>query len=162
MALSKIGAERTEALAAIYRELSAAERPYQFALLRLLAESDSANTTGFVPEYRRLAQMKRLQRGLAEFLTVEERLACLEREWENIEPGNEGDLRRFKGQLLRNLALQQGNQARTVDDVIVARDTMLQSLEYVDTPQEREQLQLFIDTFYADPEAVFLKQQKKL
>lgn len=161
-ALSKNGAERTEALAAIYRELSAAERPYQFALLRLLAESDSANTTGLVPEYRRLAQMKRLQRGLAEFLTVEERLACLEREWENIEPGNEGDLRRFKGQLLRNLALQQGNQARTVDDVIVARDTMLQSLEYVDTPQEREQLQLFIDTFYADPEAIFLKQQKKL
>ncbi len=66
----------------LYQKLSPTERPHQFALLRLLAES----------------------------LTVEERLACLEREWGCIEPGNEGDMRRLKGQLLRNLALQQGKK----------------------------------------------------
>lgn len=160
-ALKKDGAARTQALADIYRKLSEAERPHQFNLLRLLAESDSDNTTGLVPEYRRLAQIKRLQRGLAESLTAEERLNYLNREWENPEPGNEEALRRLKGQLLREQALQQSNNAQSVADILAARDAMIQSLEYTDNPQERFQLRHFIDTYYADPEALFLKQQKK-
>lgn len=57
--------------------------------------------------------------------------------------------------------MQQGKNARSVDDIIAARDAMIQSLEYAETPQERAQIRHFIDTFYADPEALFLKQQKK-
>lgn len=160
-ALKKDGSQRTKALASLYQKLSPTERPHQFALLRLLAESDADNTTGLVPEYRRLAQMKRLQRGLAESLTVEERLACLNREWGCVEPGNESNMRRLKGQLLRNLALQQGKKAQSVDDIIAARDSMIQSLEYEESPQERTRIQHFIDAFYADPEALFRKQQEK-
>ncbi len=159
-ALKKDGAARTQALADIYGKLSETERLHQFNLLRLLAESDSDNTTGLVPEYRRLAQMKRLQRGLAESLTAEERLNCLNREWENQEPGNEDALRRLKGQLLREQALQKSRHAQSVAEIIAARDAMIQSLEYTDSPQERSQLQQFIHTYYADPEALFLKQQK--
>lgn len=109
-ALKKDGSQRTKALASLYQKLSPTESPHQFALLRLLAESDADNTTGLVPEYRRLAQMKRLLRGLPESLTVEERLACLDREWGCVAPGNESNMRRLKGQLLRNLALQQGKK----------------------------------------------------
>ncbi len=38
---------------------------------------------------------------------------------------------------------------------------MIQSLEYEESPQERARIRHFIDTFYADPEALFRKQQEK-
>lgn len=93
-------------------------------------------------------------------LSETERLNCLNREWENQEPGNEDALRRLKGQLLREQALQKSRHAQSVAEIIAARDAMIQSLEYTDSPQERSQLQQFIHTYYADPEALFLKQQK--
>lgn len=88
--------------------------------------------------------MKRLQRGLAESLTAEERLNSLNSEWENPEPGNEEALRRLKGQLLREQALQQSNNAQSVADILAARDAMIQTLEYTDNPQERIQLRHFM------------------
>lgn len=158
-ALRKTGEARTLALLEIYRNQPETARSRNFPMLKLVAESDPANISGLVPEFRAQQQMKQLERELLTVVDSAARIECVDRILEHAEPVNKPKLRQLRGQLMRELALQQARHAKTVAEIIAARHLMTQSLEFESEPAARLQLEHFIRVYFADPEAM-LRQQK--
>lgn len=154
--LLKTGAARTATLCELYLAIPEARRKYHFPLLKLLAESDPGNTTGFRKEYDDRLQIRQLERSLYTTTDPGARFTCACTALENASPDNVAYIRRRKGQVMREYALHLANTATTEQQVLQARDLTLQSIDYADTERDKAQLRQFANTYFANPSA-FLK-----
>ena len=158
-ALSKTGAARTTTLCELYLAIPEARRKFHFPLLRLLAESDSANTTGFRDVYADQCQIRQLERSLYTSTNPGDRFSCARAALDNARPANLPYFRNRLGQVMREYALHLANTATTTQQVTQARDLMLQSIDYAASEQEKSQLRQYVQTHFANP-AAFLQKNK--
>lgn len=161
-AQEKEGRDKIKALQKIYMQRAAGGHAVELPMLRLVAVADRENISGLVPLYQRKAQMQTVRRGLVSAASVDERMDCVELALNNAVPGNEEELRRLKGQVLREKALALTTHPRSVEDVEKAREYMLESVRYESSPEIQQQLRQYIETRYADPAALLRRSKETI
>ena len=148
-ALTKTGAERTAALCPFYQSPAGKPLHISYPLLKRLVETDPHNSMGLHTEFRNRHQIRQLERDIITAGDYEARLRCAESVLAAAEPANVPYLRKRKGQLMRELALHIVRHTQSAQDITRARQIMEESLEYVDSEHEKNQLRHFIDIYFA-------------
>lgn len=155
-ALTKTGAERTAALCPFYQSPAGKPLHISYPLLKRLVETDPHDSMGLHTEFRNRHQIRQLERDIITAGGYEARLRCAESVLAAAEPANVPYLRKRKGQLMRELALHIARHAQSAQELARARKILEDSIEYVDSEHEKNQLRHFINTFFARP-TVFLR-----
>ena len=162
-ALALTGADKTAALRKIYDAQTPNERKGNFELLRLLVESDPADTTGLTQEYEQANQMRQLHRALDATETDEEQLHILDQTLAVVLPANLPEVRIMKARILNDKALQLARNATSTEDIARIIPILEQILPCTNTPAQRAQVERFIDTCKNTPEQILQlgKRRKK-
>lgn len=153
-ALSLTGAARTAALRKMYDAQHPDERKGNFELLRLLVESDPADTTGLAQQYKQKDQMRRLHRALDAAATDEEKLSILDKTLSEALPENLSEIKITKARLLNEKTLRLVKQSRTKEDIARIIPILEQILPCTNTPVQRAQVEHFINICKNTPEQI--------
>lgn len=160
-ALSLTGAARTDALRKMYDAQHPDERKGNFELLRLLVESDPADTTGLAQEYKQTAQMRQLHRALDAAVTEEEKLSILDKTLPEALPANLPEVKNMKARMLNDKAIQLAREAQTKEDIARIIPILEQLLPCTNTPSQRAQVEKFINFCKNTPEQVLQMAKRK-
>ncbi len=154
-------AHRADHLAAAYALYPDSYRKYNTWLREMLESADPENRTGWRSTLAAEEQMKQLQDELPNYIMSRHAmLDCYDRYLAAALPGNRSRILTLKSRYLNGVAVHVLRRARTVEDVLVARELQLRTADCVDDPAEREELIRRVQEAYANPEALIPKKGK--
>ena len=106
-------------------------------------------------------QMQLLQEELPRYIMSRQAmLDCYDRYLAEALPGNRSRILVLKSRYLNGAAVQVLRRARSVEDVLTARDLQLQAADCEENPAERQAIIRRVHEAYATPEALLPKQGK--
>lgn len=140
-------------LAAAYAAYPDDYRRFNAWLREALEQSDPKNTTLWRTTYAAEQQMAELDQELSNYVMKRaEMLACYDRYLAKAIEGNRSRILRLKAMYLNGCATHVLRKAKSIDDVLEARDLQLQAAECEDNPTERARRVKQVREAYAHPE----------
>ncbi|MBR5186539.1 MAG: hypothetical protein IKW19_09615 [Akkermansia sp.] len=150
-----------EHLAAAYALYPDSYRKHNVWLREILEAADPADKTGWKATRAAEQQMQQLQDELPRYIMSRHAmLDCYNRYLAEALPGNRSRILVLKSRYLNGAAVHVLRRARTVEDVLVARDLQLQAADCEENPTERQEIIRRVHEAYATPEALLPKQGK--
>lgn len=156
------GAERAAALQKAYLHYPDNYRAHNAWLREELEKLDAQDATGWKIVYRAELQMEELQRELEQHITDRPTmLSTFDRYIAAALPGNRARMLRLKEHYLTGLAAHKLRTARSVEDVLEAKELQLQAAECCENPSERAEIRRRIEEVYADPQSLILARRSR-
>ena len=150
-----------EHLAAAYALYPDSYRKYNAWLREMLEAADPEDKTGWKATRAAEQQMQQLQDELPRYIMSRHAmLDCYNRYLAEALPGNRSRILVLKSRYLNGAAVHVLRRARSVEDVLVARDLQLQAADCEENPTERQEIIRRVHEAYASPEALLPKQGK--
>ena len=154
-------ARSAELLAAAYAQYPDSYRKHNSWLREQLEAADPENKTGWRATLAAELQMQQLQEELPRYIMSRHAmLDCYNRYLAEALPGNRPRILALKSRYLNGAAVHVLRRARTVEEVLVARELQLQTADCVDDPAEREEIIRRVQEAYANPAAMLPKTGK--
>lgn len=130
-------------------------RRFNTWLRERLEQEDPADTTGWRTTYAAELQMEVLEAELTRYvMNRADMLACYDRYLAEAVPGNRPRILRLKDHYLTGLASIKLQHARTVEDILEARNLQIQAADCAEEPGERAERIRRVHEVYADPAAM--------
>ncbi len=130
-------------------------RRFNTWLREQLEKEDPADTTAWRTTYAAEQQIEALENELTRHvLSREDVLACYDRYLAAAVPGNRPRILRLKDHYLTGLASIKLQHARTVEDILEARNLQIQAADCAEEPGERAERIRRVHEVYADPAAM--------
>lgn len=156
-------ASRAEHLAAAYALYPDSYRKHNAWLQELLEAADPEDKTGWKTTRAAEQQMQLLQEELPRYIMSRQAmLDCYDRYLAEALPGNRSRILVLKSRYLNGAAVLVLRRARTVNDVLTARDLQLQAADCEENPAERQEIIRRVHEAYATPEALLRPQVSRL
>lgn len=148
-------ARRATHLAAAYAAYQDDYRKFNTWLREELEQCDPDNTTAWRTTYAAEQQMAQLEAELPRYvMNRDAMLACYDRYLAVAIGGNRARILRYKDLYLTGCATYALRTAKTIEDVLQARDLQLQAAECCDDPSERAERVRRVHEVYAHPETL--------
>lgn len=148
-------ADRARHLAAAYREHPDPYRKFNTWLQDALQQTDPNNTTGWHTTRAAEQQMQQLNNELhRHILDMPAMLACYDHYLSQALEGNRPRILHLKMLYLNGVSARLLQRARTVQDVLAAKDLQLQAAECIENPAERAEITRRIQETFARPESM--------
>ena len=130
-------------------------RRFNIWLRERLEQEDPTDTTGWRTTYAAELQMEALEAELTRYvMNRADMLACYDRYLAEAVPGNRPRILRLKDHYLTGLASIKLQHARTVEDILEARNLQIQAADCAEEPGERAERIRRVHEVYADPAAM--------